>query len=220
MKVYIVGSGKLATELLENLSGAEVSKWGQSPPVNDVSIVVHAGSGRELDEVSEYCRATQSVLVELSTGSKVEHVQYDFPVLLCPNVNILMLKFMNMIAKSGQMFAEYDISLTESHQSEKKSVPGTAVFMANALGLEPRLITSIRDQHVQKELGVPEESLGRHAIHQITIKDEVCSIKLESRVVGASPYVSGVSKVISVLHEQKLQPRLYAINEFIELGWL
>ncbi|MDI9690464.1 hypothetical protein QM326_38275, partial [Burkholderia cenocepacia] len=67
-----------------------------------------------------------SPLVELSTGSDLETGTYGFPVVLCPNTNILMLKFMSMLETSGHLFRDCDISVTESHQAGKTSVPGTA----------------------------------------------------------------------------------------------
>lgn len=39
---------------------------------------------------------------------------------------------MNMIEKSGHTFSQYQISIIESHQANKTSVPGTAVAKATA----------------------------------------------------------------------------------------
>ena len=76
MQVLVVGTGKLATELLgsHRLDPAtcRVMAWSDPARGDERSIVVHAGSGRELPAAIEFCRATGSPLVELSTGSDLE----------------------------------------------------------------------------------------------------------------------------------------------------
>lgn len=146
MQVLIVGSGKLATELLNELS---LCRWPNAPATQGRSVVVHAGSGRELNAVIAYCVETNSVLIELATGSKLEVASSTFPVILCPNTNILMLKFMRMLARSGKLFEGYGIELTESHQAEKRSAPGTAIAIAQSLGLSAEDVISVRDRETQ-----------------------------------------------------------------------
>jgi dihydrodipicolinate reductase len=224
MQVLIVGSGKLATELLDELSveaPLTVCRWSGAPSLPGRSVVVHAGSGRELNDVIAYCRATHSVLIELATGSQLESASPAFPVVLCPNVNILMLKFMNMLARSGRLFKGYRMELTESHQAEKRSAPGTAIAMAQSLGLSAEDVVSVRDREEQSTvLRIPKEHLGRHAVHAILIEDGGCRISLETRVYGASPYAKGVAKIVSAVAARPLENRVYAIDEFVEQGWL
>ncbi len=151
MQVFIVGSGKLASELLGALSlpaPFQVAVWPPSAEDVAASVVIHAGSGRELDAVMAFCEVTGSVLLELATGSRIEQISPTFPVVVCPNTNILMLKFMNMLTQCGGMFSGYDIKLTESHQSQKRSTPGTAVAIANTLGLAESQIDSVREPAV------------------------------------------------------------------------
>ncbi|RDI10539.1 dihydrodipicolinate reductase C-terminal domain-containing protein [Comamonas sp. AG1104] len=224
MQVFVAGTGKLGSELLKSLTSKEgqaILPWHSDPTSNERSIVIHAGSGRELQTISTFCSRTSSVLIELSTGSAIESVDVCFPVVLCPNTNILMLKFMHMLECSGSLFSGYDIQLTESHQASKKSVPGTAVAIANALSLSIDKIASVRDTATQTgEFKIQEEHLGRHAFHQIRINDGSCQIAMESRVVGDSPYAHGVQQIVSAVIEQKLLNRIYSITEFIEKRWL
>lgn len=224
MQVFVAGRGKLGSELLKSLTsneGQAILPWHSEPAANEKSIVIHAGSGRELQAISTFCSRTSSVLIELSTGSAIESVDVCFPVVLCPNTNILMLKFMHMLECSGSLFHGYDIKLTESHQASKNSVPGTAVSIANALNLSLDKIASVRDTAIQAgEFKIHEEHLGRHAFHQIKINDGSCQIEMESRVVGDSPYAHGVQKIVSAVMEQKLLNRIYSITEFIEKRWL
>lgn len=224
MQVHIVGSGKLATELLSELSldaALTVRPWSAASAQPERSIVVHAGSGRELADVCAYCRDSGSVLIELATGSRLQAAAAGFPVVLCPNTNILMLKFMNMLANSGRLFQGYHIELTESHQAEKQSAPGTAIAIANSLGLSAEDVVSIRDREVQSTLlRIPAQHLERHAVHTILIEDTSCRITLETRVYGASPYADGVARIIAAVVSRQLDNRAYAIDEFVERGWV
>ena len=67
------------------------------------AIIVHAGSCRELNAVVAYCQASNSTLVELATGSDAATASPGFPVVLCPNTNSLMLKFIEC-GRPGQRF--------------------------------------------------------------------------------------------------------------------
>ena len=224
MKVIVVGAGKLARELLDALPSGDVGEvlpWAAEGLPAEKSVVVHAGSGRELQAVAAYCAATQSPLVELSTGSTLEHAAESFPVVLCPNTNLLMLKFMAMLERSGHLFRGYRIGLIESHQAEKSSVPGTAVSMAQALGLAPGDIQSVRDAEVQQRvLQIAPEHLARHAYHQVLIEDGSCSVKLETRVYGDAPYAEGVARIVAAVRDRPLESRRYSVMEFIDHGWL
>ncbi|MCA7949916.1 dihydrodipicolinate reductase [Burkholderia seminalis] len=235
MQVIVVGTGKLANELLDahTLDPAicRVMRWSDSTRADarrsdarrtDArSIVVHAGSGRELPAAIAFCEATASPLIELSTGSDLETASHAFPVVLCPNTNILMLKFMSMLETSGHLFRDCKISLTESHQAGKTSVPGTAVGIAQSLGVPPEDIRSVREPDVQRnEFGIPDDQLGRHAVHRIQIDDGACSLRLESRVYGATPYADGVSRIVETVRQHDLENRRYSIVEFIRNGWL
>jgi hypothetical protein len=224
MQIIIAGTGKLATELLSalNIEGfAPAISWANKDTQTSPSIVVHAGSGRELQAIAAYCEATCSPLIELATGSAIESMPVAFPVVLCPNTNILMLKFMSMLEHSGPLFRGYDIKLTESHQASKTSVPGTAVHMANSLGLSRNDIQSVRDVGTQTtDLQIPEADLARHAYHQILIQDGPCSVKLETRVYGEAPYAHGVAQIIAAVATHALENRVYSVMEFIHNGWL
>ncbi len=224
MLVTVVGSGKLAAELLERLElpeGMRLQAWRDTGPAADATVVLHAGSGRELAQVIAYCERTGATLLELSTGSVLEDACPAFPLVLCPNTNILMLKFMSMLKASSHLFRGYDISLQESHQHGKSSAPGTALALALSLCLSPDSIASERDPVRQLDvLGIPSEHLGRHAVHRIRISDDACTVNLESRVMGAAPYARGVGQLLRALQTRKLERRLYRVEELVSAGWL
>ena len=224
MEIIVVGAGRMAREILSAFRGPlaiEVTEWVAAAESAKPSIVIHAGSGRELDEVIAFCERTNSFLVEVATGSAIENREVRFPVVLCPNTNILMLKFMVMMARSGDLFKGCKIQLTESHQTAKTSTPGTAVGVARSLGLPSSEIQSVRDPVEQAQvLGIPEEHLSRHAYHHIEIQDGQTSLTLETRVFDKAPYAAGVAKIVAVLGAHPLEPRIYNVSEFIENGWL
>lgn len=224
MQVIIAGNGKLATELLHSLKADtswQVTSWENRSNEPARSIVVHAGSGRELEAIAGYCESTKSPLIELATGSAIEFAPPAFPVVLCPNTNILMLKFMAMLEQCGQMFRGYEINLVESHQATKTSVPGTAVSIAHSLGMRSNGIHSVRDAGIQTtQLQIPETDLGRHAFHQVLIQDEKCSLKLETRVYGEAPYAHGVAQIVAVAFAHDLEHRIYSVVELVNNGWL
>lgn len=224
MRIAIVGRGRLATELLEELEpieGVTLQPWDSIAATDPVAVVVHAGSGRELGQVMEFCERTQATLLELATGSAVENLVPSFPVVLCPNTNILMLKFMSMIAASGSLFRGHEISFEESHQSRKTSVPGTANAIAQSLGLPTESIRSERDpQRQMNEFAVPAEHLDRHAVHRISISDGGCTLRLEARVLGEAPYALGVGHLLRTLRSRQLAPGLHRIEQLVGDGWL
>lgn len=224
LMIVVVGSGKLAKELLDLLPGlvpGKVLAWADAAPADAPCVVVHAGSGRALEDVVAFCAKTSSTLVELATGSAIANHKTGFPVVVCPNTNILMLKFMAMLATSGHLFKEYGIRVVESHQADKSSVPGTAVSMARSLGLPDGAIRSIRDPREQRDdLGIAPEHLSRHAYHRIEIEDPVCTLSFETRVAGSSPYAQGVARIVQAARSNALENRRYDVMEFIENGWI
>jgi len=64
-------------------------------------VVVHAGSVWELPNVVAYYQTSHATWVALATGSVVDDGQYTFPLVICPNTHILMLKCMPMILENA-----------------------------------------------------------------------------------------------------------------------
>ena len=218
--MLVVGRGKLAEELLHGLDSAFVARvvrWDERDSVPcEPCIVVHAGSGREIDPVVEFCTRTGSVLLELSTGESKLPETITFPAVICPNVNLQMLYFMAMVKRSAGYFMGQDIKISESHQASKSTKPGTAVYLAKSLGLPEDAITSERDPKNQQEvIGIPSPFLDRHAYHQIVITDAEVEIRLETRVLGKSAYASGLSRIIDIIARRRLDPGKYDIVDIV-----
>ena len=218
--LLIAGSGRLARELLTGLA-PEARAWSERSLAAPARAVVHAGSGRELPEILRFCREHSLPLIELSTGTGVAELADGVPVVVCPNANLLMLKFMAMLARCGPWFRGESVRLTESHQSAKTSVPGTAVAMAASLGLSPEAIVSVRDPALQASgLGISSTDLGRHAFHRIEIGEGDCRLRLETLVTGGAPYAEGVRRIVEAALAHPLEPRCHDVVEFIDKGWL
>jgi len=217
--VLVVGRGKLAAELLGGLSGQSIVRvlpWterenGGSGP----SMVVHAGSGRELEDVAGFCAKKGSPLLELSTAGGRLPASPAFPIVLCPNVNMQMLSFMAMVKQAAGYFKGQDIRITESHQAAKSTKPGTAIHLAGSLGVPEDSIRSIRDPKVQKALGIPDEFLDRHAYHEVLIKSGEVEIRLETRVLGKSAYASGLDCLIEIIARNPLSAGVHDVVDLV-----
>jgi len=210
--------------MLENLCGphfSQVIPWSQRASASTGRrIVVHAGSGREIGEVAAFCTEHQLVLVDLATTAHLVG-QTSFPVVVCPNVNLLMLRFMAMLQSQGTLFASYEKSLLESHQAAKVSEPGTALSLARSLALDPETILSVRDPAVQKDdLGIPAEFLSRHALHRIQVSDGSATLVMETKVLGQAPYSSGLAQILEGLLVRDLEPGIHDVVTLVQNGWI
>lgn len=222
-RVHVVGSGKLAKAVLDEFKAKTdlpVVEWSRRE-LSARSVVVHAGSGRELPEVVRFCEESGSTLFELSTGSVTISLEPSFPLVVCPNVAILLVKFLHLMEMAKGRFQEYSITIEESHQASKTSVPGTAVEIARALGVPESAIVSHRDPAFQaSSLGIPTEHLGRHAYHRIRIQDGDAELVFETRILGHEPYARGVAGLVAELRGRPLSPGRHDVVEFVRDGWI
>lgn len=225
MKIFIVGSGKLANAILTaelSFQSCEIIKWKTHfQTLNEQAIIVHAGSGRELKECIEFCERTKSILIELSTGLETEKMNPNFPLIICPNTSILLLKTLNMLKLNGRYFKNYKISITESHQSTKTTEPGTAYAFANSLKYPLDKIISIRDPKLQLDkIGIPREYLDKHAYHKIVINDGSDEVTIETKVLGHDSYAKGVNMIIKAVLKNSFENKKQTILELIDRNLL
>ncbi len=225
IKIFVAGSGKLANAILSSglsFQSCEILKWDtRFQTLDEKAILVHAGSGRQLKECMEFCARTKSIFIELSTGLETETLQSDFPLIICPNTSILVLKTLNMLKANGRNFENYSISITESHQSTKKTEPGTAYAFANSLKFPVDKIVSIRNPEIQQnEIGIPEEYLEKHAYHKIIIKDGSDEVSIETKVLGHDSYAKGVKLIIEAALIKDFEDRKYTVLDLIASNML
>ncbi|MBN2652575.1 MAG: hypothetical protein JXR63_09335 [Spirochaetales bacterium] len=219
--IIIAGHGKLANSINNNLTNhienCEIDFWENVEKYQtETMIIIHIGSGRQLPDIIKFCEETGVPLIQASTGISEKRTEYSFTFIDAPNLSLLMLKFMYMLKENGDFFKEYGITIAESHQSTKKTAPGTAIEMANALGINPSEIKSIRQPEEQKTIcGINEENLALHAFHDITIQDEGTRIQFKTLVEGHSSYVKGLAKIINSI--PNLKPQYYHILDLVEM---
>lgn len=201
-----------------SIQSCEILKWEvQYQSLNEKAIIVHAGSGRQLKECFEFCTRTRSIFIELSTGLETEKMEPDFPLVICPNTSILLLKTLKMIKINGNYFENYKISITESHQSTKRTPPGTAYAFAHSLKFPPDQIVSIRDPEIQRnKIGIPEVYMDKHAYHKIVIQNGSDEIAIETKVMGHGSYANGVKVIIETVLKGTLESKRYAILDLID----
>ena len=212
-KVYVVGHGKLASRIQDHILEISqqlkstiklVENWDNlSAKENDTSkaVLVHCGSGRQLNDALKYCRTNRIPFIQCSTGITYPDdftSETEFVLIDAPNLSIPIIKFLYLLEEMGPLFREYYVSITESHQKTKTSLPGTAVEMARLLGVDRSQIKSIRDEGIQEKiLGIPQEYLKQHALHIIDIQADKCEITLRTEVHGLETYLAGLVRIIN-----------------------
>ena len=221
MKVFVVGSGKLASAILSAKStfqNCELIPWESAfAQASEKAFILHCGSGRQIAECIMFCQRTGSAFIELSTGLDTEHLTPDFPLVICPNTSMLMLKTMSMLEQFGKHFQDYKISITESHQSAKQTEPGTAFHIASSLRFPVEKIISVRDQETQSaEIGIPDGFLDKHAYHKIVIRDGNDALTIETKVLGHTSYAAGVRQIVDLILNKKLENRRYNVLELVQ----
>jgi dihydrodipicolinate reductase len=126
-----------------------------------------------------------------------------------------------MLEKFGKYFQEYEIQIIESHQSQKKSAPGTALHIADSLKLDHEKIITIRDKkRQQEELNIPDAFIDQHAYHEIRIKDNNAQFVLKTNVYGHEGYSKGVGKLLKVISEKNFENKMYNVIDLIDMGYL
>lgn len=223
MKIGIVGSGKLANAIVNahiTIQSCEIVSWESlNKNVLDRAIIVHAGSGRQLQECIKFSERTKSPFIELSTGLETEAMNPQFPLIICPNTSILLLKTLNILKVNGKQFENYSITITESHQSTKITEPGTAYAIANSLQFPFDKIISIRDPKIQlNQIGIPKEYLEKHAYHKIVIQDGNDEVTIETKVLGHESYAQGIKTIIETVLKSQLDNKRYSILDLINIS--
>ena len=189
--------------------------------IDERAVIIHTGSGRQIEDCVQYCNKTNSILLELSTGTKINELCINSTIIICPNTAIPVLKIMMMLNEYGKIFNKENIKIIESHQSSKTTIAGTAVDIANSLNYKINNIDSIRNTDYQNNaIGIPKDFLDLHAYHKIVINDDDCEVVIETKVLGHKAYVSGVKIILECLQNKELEKRQYNIIELIKNGWL
>ncbi|MGL1890813.1 MAG: hypothetical protein OCD02_04265 [Spirochaetaceae bacterium] len=221
-KLVIVGNGKLADSIANNISDytdINIERYNNSGVFDNNSIFVHIGSGREFEESLKLAIQYDSSYIQSSTENKykLEPPQnISIKYIHAPNLDINIIKLIYWLKLGKDLFKNEQISIFESHQTGKKSKPGTAIKFAQYLGLNEDDIISIRNKNEQEKLNI--KNLNHHAYHKIRIGDLDSSIEIETKIEGAISYSKGLAKIVSCF--ENLQPGNYEIEELVEMNLL
>ncbi len=120
----------------------------------------------------------------------------------------------------------YNLSVIESHQSEKKDVSGTAkafVDLLRQIGFsseEEQTIRSVRDREEQIKLGVEEAHLKGHGYHwyNLTSEEDQVDIGFRHCINGRRVYADGTLKAVEFLSkkiEQGKQGIVYTMEDVL-----
>lgn len=162
------------------------------------NIAIHMGKGRRLKQLVEFCSASGTPLIQFSTHAECQGIGSDgkFIMVHAPQTALLILA---TIMGMGDLARSMDgLGLTrktfvaETHQITKKSLPGTAAQMAEAVGIPRSEIASIRDVATQLSLGVPTSSLDGHGHHFVHFVSDDVHVRISTHVNGRMAYVKGV----------------------------
>ncbi len=223
VQLIIVGNGKMAGLLKEACEKENIffngcpETWGSGPGV----VAVHFGSGRELPKLVEHCGKYGGIpILQGSTGQTLP-ANPPVPFVHAPNLALPIVALLGVLPQIGAALEHFGLekSVCESHQASKKTVPETAKLMAQAVGVDPREIRSVRDPGVQKRIGVPYSSLDGHGYHWIQWCNPNLEIEISAKIRGRGSYIDGTILVARAmrLREHDLEKKVYTLGAFLAM---
>jgi 4-hydroxy-tetrahydrodipicolinate reductase len=141
----------------------------------------------------------------------------EISAVIAPNMAKQIVGFQAMMQYASEnfpnLFKDYTLEITESHQTGKKDTSGTAKAMVsyfNRLGIpftaeQIRMIRNPIDQKLA--VGIPEEYLSGHGWHTYTLKskDETVKFQFIHNVNGRDIYAEGTIDAIRFLNKKFYQ---------------
>jgi dihydrodipicolinate reductase len=210
MRVAVVGRGKMAEEVRRICLQDSI----EITPVDRLvagDVVLHFGSGRELEPTLAACARAGVPLVQGSTSISLPE-PLACPVVEAPNLAMVVIQMMAAL----KPLAGHVKAIRESHQAGKRDVSATARMFAQQLGFAEAKIESIRDRAQQLACGVPPEFLDGHAYHWIEGERDGVQIAIALRVHGREAYARGALALAQILSGRRLEPRRHALQEMLQ----
>lgn len=153
------------------------------------------------------------------------------PSVIAPNMAKQIVGFQAMMEFAAKtfpdLFKDYTLEVTESHQKGKADTSGTAkavVGSFNELGVnfDVNDIKMVRDPEIQeKEWKIPKEHITGHGWHTYTLKanDGSALFEFKHNINGRDIYVSGTFDAVLFLKEKLKQAdnpkRLYTMIDVL-----
>lgn len=129
-----------------------------------------------------------------------------FPVVRAPSLALRVIEFMKTVKFHSETHLKkngLNVSICVSHQLTKKTPPGTALAIAELLGVPPSAIEDLRTTEAQKAFGVPEEHLERHSYHSVRFGPADCATELTIRINGLREYAEGALIIAVALDKHR-----------------
>jgi 4-hydroxy-tetrahydrodipicolinate reductase len=232
LRLLIVGQGNMAKELekvcLEKQKDADAEidigflnyNSIENTPLQELHeqlipslnwVVVHFGSGRQLNDAIELCKLLDCPMIQGSTRGVDLPENPEITIINAPNLSIPIIRLMSCIEKFNQaMSPGMKITIAESHQASKPDTSGTARVLADTCEIEHEQIQKIRDPKIQtNELGVPEENLGGHAYHFVSYEGYGTQVMVSTKIHGRRSYALGTICVAAALVDLQSEPNRF-----------
>lgn len=222
MNIITVGRGQMAMamekycqkEMVPHLMVSRRFKQYLPTEIDfEKSVVVNFGSSESLPDAISLCLEKDIPLIHGS--STQESWPENLLVLEAVNLSIPTIRFFNSISAFKGETTNHRI--VESHQSKKVGTSATALRVASILGGSPNSISSIRDENVQRLIGIPEQYLSGHAYHSVTLSFNGVEAVFQMRVLGREPYAEGALFLAKLLlnNKESLEKRVYTPEELL-----
>lgn len=233
MHILIVGCGKMA-DAVEHMCASQIIPFTnfeeilmesvETVPADTVAI--HFGSGRNLLELIDFCGMRGIPIIQgstkLSTPIPGSLYQQDANVTIidAPNLSLPMIRFIKAFPDFARAISpNMKTTIVESHQSTKADTSGTARAIASELGIPESEIAQIRDPRTQRALGVPENRLDGHAVHNFIFSGQGVKIEVTTEIMGRDTYAEGALALAKALDDctTPLSGGVFKIQEFLHL---
>lgn len=184
----------------------------------DVIVVDYTQPDATQQNCDDYCTYGMPFVMGTTGGDRnmlaLAVEKSKISAVIAPNMSVPIVALMAMIENGAADFPDalkdFELLITESHQSPKKDRSGTGkaigeklkVLGANYDGEED--IMAIRDPKQQRFMGIPEEALGGHGWHSYALMspDRSVMLRIEHNINGRQTYVEGTLKAIDFLAQK------------------
>ena len=229
MNILLSGQGEMAkavsaTCASQGISCIQIQKGADYHSLWPPVVAIHFGSGRQLPELLDICENMRIPLIQGST-----HLIAPIPsnrniaIINSPNLSIAMIRFMVAFPAFAEAIKKgMGMRITESHHEGKQGISGTALAVANTLGIPESTIWSITDPALQVPRGIPHEHLRGHAYHDFTfsdLSDQGVEIVVSTKINGRKTYAEGALTIARKLAslEKPLKSGVYGPEDILHL---
>jgi len=210
MFLLIKGSGRMAREMRRLCAGQDIEHADWTGFAAHTRRTVFVNFGRtDTDGALAWCGRYKVPFIQGTTGQDELFARPPCPVVLAPNLALPAAFFAEAIVPvAAKLVAQGFVpSLREKHQFSKKGRSGTALRIADALGMPHERIAAIR------------EGKAACAEHRVALMKGDVSIELAVRVNGREAYAHGAIAVARALlaRQESLKNRVYSVSEIVPL---